>query len=156
MLIEYGFSPDVASIITKLTTYKGHLPQGTSTSSILANLVFSYSIGEQIRLFADEYGLRFTIFVDDITLSSPCDFKEKTNIVLDMIRSAGFRISHTKTTYRTYSPNLTGVKMGQNTLRITADFFAKLADTSEKTDAQIKGLKLYAEKVRKANYSTDK
>lgn len=151
ILILHGFSPDVASIITKLSTYKGHLPQGTSTSSTIANLVFSYSVGEQINLFAAKNGLRFTIFVDDVTLSAPFDFKDKTNIVLDMIRSGGFRISHTKTTYRIYTPNLTGVKMGQNTLKITDDFRAKLADSSERTDAQIKGLKLYAEKVRKVN-----
>lgn len=150
-LIFHGFSPDVASKITKLTTYKGHLPQGASTSSTLANFVFSFCIGGQIDKFAQDNKLRFTIFVDDVTLSASYDFKDKTAAVLEMIHAGGFRISHTKTTYRVYSDNITGVKMGQNYLNVTDNFRAKLNDSENKSDAQIKGEKLYEAKVRNAN-----
>src|SRR5258708_36650911 len=34
-----GFAPDVARLLTKLTTKGGYLPQGAITSSFLANLV---------------------------------------------------------------------------------------------------------------------
>ena len=40
MFVRIGFSHDVASMLTKLTTYKGHLPQGAPTSTTIANLVF--------------------------------------------------------------------------------------------------------------------
>lgn len=150
-LISHGFSPDVASIITKLTTYKGHLPQGTSTSSTLANLVFSFYIGELMSKFTQDNKLRFTIFVDDVTLSAPYDFKAKTNVLINMIHDGGFRISHTKTTYKIYPDNITGVKMGQNYLNVTDPFRTKLSNSENKSDAQIRGEKLYETKVRKAN-----
>ena len=38
-LIKNGFSPDVASMITKLTTYKNQVPQGARTSSYVCNIV---------------------------------------------------------------------------------------------------------------------
>jgi RNA-directed DNA polymerase len=150
-LVSNGFSYDVSRIITRLTTYKGHLPQGTSTSSTLANLVFSKDVGTQIHQYAIENGLRFTIFVDDVTLSSPVDFKDKTLIILQMIRTGGFRISHSKTHYRTYPSNLTGVKMGQNFLDVTDAFKNKLAITEGKSKAQIIGELLYARKIYQSN-----
>lgn len=146
-LLSCGFSHDVSHIITKLTTYKGHLPQGTSTSSTLANLVFSKYVGAQIYQYATEHKLRFTIFVDDVTLSAPFDFKDKTPIILQMIRINGFRISHSKTHYQIYPSNLTGVKMGQNFLNITDAFKEKLTITEGKSEAQIAGEQLYARKI---------
>ncbi len=43
-----GCSTEVASILTKLTTFDRHLPQGAATSPLLANL-FVWSIDEPIR-----------------------------------------------------------------------------------------------------------
>ena len=40
MFVGEGFSHEVSSLLTKLTTYKGKIPQGAPTSSTLANLVF--------------------------------------------------------------------------------------------------------------------
>ena len=76
-LVEKGFSPDVASVITKLTTFKGHLPQGAPTSTTLANLVF-LPTGLKLNEIAKQHNLRFTIFVDDVTFSSHNDFKHLT------------------------------------------------------------------------------
>ena len=40
ILVEvFGYGRALASLLTKLTTLEGHLPQGTPTSSYLANLV---------------------------------------------------------------------------------------------------------------------
>lgn len=36
----FGFSPEVSELLTRLTTRKGVVPQGASTSSYLANLAF--------------------------------------------------------------------------------------------------------------------
>lgn len=150
-LLSCGFSHDVSRIITRLTTHKGHLPQGTSTSSTLANLVFSKYTGEQIHQYAIEHKLKFTIFVDDVTLSAPFDFKDKTQIILQMIRTSGFRISHSKTHYRIYPSNLTGVKMRQNFLDITDAFKKKLTIIEGKSEAQIIGEQLYAKKIHQSN-----
>lgn len=54
MFIRYNFSPDVASILTKLTTYKGHVPQGAPTSTYIANLVFTKT-GNELEKLAKEH-----------------------------------------------------------------------------------------------------
>lgn len=150
-LLSCGFSHDVSRIITRLTTHKGHLPQGTSTSSTLANLVFSKYAGGQIHQYAIEHSLRFTIFVDDVTLSAPFDFKDKTPAILQIIRTGGFRINHSKTHYQIFPSNLTGVKMGQDVLSVTDAFREKSTITDGKSEAQIKGESLYAQKVYLSN-----
>lgn len=65
----FGFPEDVAECLTSLTTELGHLPQGASPSTYLANLVFF----DREPLLANEFGrqgLRYTRFIDDITISS--------------------------------------------------------------------------------------
>jgi hypothetical protein len=39
MFRRLGFSPEVAALLTKLTTFQHRVPQGASSSSIIANLV---------------------------------------------------------------------------------------------------------------------
>jgi RNA-directed DNA polymerase len=69
MFIYYNFSPTVASVLTKLTTYKGKLPQGAPTSPTISNLVF-VKTGLKLQSIAEKYNLTFTSFIDDLTFSS--------------------------------------------------------------------------------------
>jgi hypothetical protein len=65
----FGCSPDVARILAQLTTYKGFIPQGASTSSYLANLVFWDT---EHKLVSDlmQSGFFYTRYVDDINVST--------------------------------------------------------------------------------------
>ena len=99
MYLRNGFSHDVSSLLTKLTTYKGHLPQGAPTSTTLANLVF-VPTGIELEAIAAREGLRFTTFVDDVTMSSQVDFKNIVPEIVQTIVSHGFKISQGKTTYK--------------------------------------------------------
>lgn len=64
-----GFGRDVASLLTRLTTFDGRLPQGSPTSTAIANLVLSTSIDDVLATEAERLGLRYTRFVDDISIS---------------------------------------------------------------------------------------
>ena len=150
MFIRFGFSPDVSSKLTKLTTYKGHLPQGASTSATIANLVFSKT-GDKLALFCMENNLHFSTFVDDVTISASFDFKDRIPEILAIIIEGGFKISHQKTTYKTNHPNITGVKMGNNYLDVTDKFKIKLQNSEGKSEAQIKGEINYYNRVRNTN-----
>ncbi|MCB1073812.1 MAG: RNA-directed DNA polymerase, partial [Chlamydiia bacterium] len=92
MLVSNGFSPTVAGIITKLTTYKGRLPQGTPTSTALANLTFCV-VDAELSAFCEEYNLTFTRFVDDITISSKKPFKQLSGPIVKIITRHGYSIS---------------------------------------------------------------
>jgi len=65
----FNFSKPVSELLAKLTTYKETVPQGSKTSSYIANLIFWQSEGNFVKQLQKQ-GITYTRFVDDITLSS--------------------------------------------------------------------------------------
>jgi hypothetical protein len=63
-----GCSPTVASLLTKLTTFKRHLPQGAPTSPALAN-IFIWSVDGPIREKCVELGVEYSTWIDDLAFS---------------------------------------------------------------------------------------
>lgn len=149
MFVEEKFSHEVSSLLTKLTTYNGKIPQGAPTSSTLANLVFRKT-GNILDNFSKENGLTFTSFVDDMTFSSPNDFKELVPEILDII-TADFKISHKKTNY-SRNPNVTGLHPMNNHLKLPDSFMEKYRERDEKTPEQKSGILRYKEKIEVVNY----
>lgn len=149
MFIEEKFSHEVSSLLTKLTTYNGKIPQGAPTSSTLANLVFRKT-GNILDNFSKENGLTFTSFVDDMTFSSPNDFKEIVPEILDII-TADFKISHKKTNY-SRNPNITGLHPMNNHLKLPGSFMEKYRERDKKTPEQKAGILRYKEKIEVVNY----
>lgn len=147
MFVRVGFSPDVSSLLTKLTTYKGHLPQGAPTSTTIANLVFM-PIGLALQAIAEREGLRFTTFVDDVTLSSQADFKHIVPEIIEIITSSGFKISQGKTTYKSGITDITGVKMLNNSMTMTDKIKASIEKEEDKTSPRAKGLLNYKERIK--------
>ncbi len=145
MFISFDFSPTVGRLLTKLTTYKGKLPQGAPTSPIVANLVF-VKTGKRLQEIAKEYNLTFTSFVDDLTFSSPTDFKDKIPNILDAVVEDGFKISHKKTNYKTKLPTVTGVIVKNNSLDLPNEFKNKMNDETQ-SEERLKGLKRYHDRV---------
>ena len=84
MFLREGCTPAIARILTKLTTHKYQVPQGIPTSTIIANLVFK-PIGLEFEQLAKEHHIKFSMFVDDITLSSKSDFKKLIPNILSII-----------------------------------------------------------------------
>lgn len=149
MYINQGFSHQVSRILTKLTTYKGKIPQGAPTSSTLANLVFMKT-GDVLYEYALQNNLTFTSFVDDMTFSSAKDFKLKVPEILEII-TKDYKISHKKTNY-SRNPNITGLHPMNNHLKLPKSFMDKLESIEERTPEQKVGLLMYKEKIDKANY----
>lgn len=65
----FGFSPDVAELLTKLTTKDAALPQGACTSSHLANLAFWKEEHRLYETFRSQ-GISYSRYVDDVSVSS--------------------------------------------------------------------------------------
>jgi RNA-directed DNA polymerase len=148
MFRSYSFSPEVSRLLTQLTTYKGRLPQGSPTSSTIANLVF-VKTGKNLDSFARDHNITFTSFIDDLTFSSPHDFKSMTSEILEMIKKDGFKISNNKTNY-SRSPIVTGIHPMNNYLRLPTTFHDKLKSESITPETK-KGLLQYKNKVDKIN-----
>lgn len=150
MFLNHGFSPTVARILTRLTTYKGKVPQGAPTSSSIANLVFAET-GNKLNKLAQGNNITFTTFIDDLAFSSPYDFKEKTPEIVKIITEDGYRISQNKTHY-CQSPLITGLYPENNYLRLPDEFLDKVKHGDRRTEEQRRGDHLYYQKVQKANY----
>lgn len=91
----FGFSKEVADILTKLTTKDDFLPQGAITSSYLANLTFWR---EEPMLQAEfaEIGIVYSRYVDDITISSKALLSNKQQTkaiakIYGMLKKVGYR-----------------------------------------------------------------
>ena len=147
MFVRVGFSRDVSSMLTKLTTYNGHLPQGAPTSTTIANLVF-IPTGVALQTIAKREGLRFTTFVDDVTMSSQTDFKHVVPKIIETITSYGFKISQGKTTYKSGITDVTGVRMLNNSLTVTDKFVVAIEKEVDKSSPRAKGLLNYKERIR--------
>lgn len=88
------YSPRLSSLLTKLTTYEGHLPQGAPTSTALANLALDRA-DAKIRRLCVEKGLTFSRFVDDVSFGG-AEARSIINDVVLILRQAGFRVPHRK------------------------------------------------------------
>jgi RNA-directed DNA polymerase len=75
-LVRLGCSPEVADLITALTTADKHLPQGFSTSPYLAGIVL-LEINNKIKDYLTLYGYKHSIWFDDITISGKRIIDEK-------------------------------------------------------------------------------
>lgn len=64
-----GFGDDVALLLTRLVTKDGVVPQGASTSSYIANLVF-WDVEPRLVSWVRKEGMVYSRFADDITISS--------------------------------------------------------------------------------------
>jgi len=67
--IKLGYNKQFAFYITKLTTWKGELPQGTPTSTHISNIIFIETDYRLLKL-CEENGITYTRYIDDLTFSS--------------------------------------------------------------------------------------
>jgi hypothetical protein len=67
--IRLGCKKDIATLLTKICTFNGRLPQGASTSPVVSNLVCS-GLDSDLAAFASRQGARYTRYADDLTFST--------------------------------------------------------------------------------------
>jgi hypothetical protein len=111
------YSPAISSLLTQLTTYDWHLPQGAPTSPALANL-FLASIYGPILEASSECGIVPTAWVDDLYFSGK-EARSVMELVRKTLASNGFKLSAKKRIIMTgRKPKvITGVRLGAGRIR---------------------------------------
>jgi hypothetical protein len=89
-----GFSPRIAGLLTRLTTFERHLPQGAPTSTSLANLVL-YSIDQPVRKECERLGIEYSSWIDDLAFSAD-DPRPIIQVLITTLRKGGLRLSRKK------------------------------------------------------------
>jgi RNA-directed DNA polymerase len=123
---ELGCSHEVAKLLTRLTTYERHLPQGAPTSSILANIYLS-SVYEPILERCSNLDLKTGAFVDDLVFSGGAAAKGMMQPTRKLLGRDGFSFSARKR--EVLGPRdsklITGIRDGRDGPRAP---YGKLAD----------------------------
>lgn len=82
---KIGWNQECAELLTRLTTYRGCLPQGAPTSPRLSNLV-NYRLDSRLAAFADRIQADYSRYADDITFSINEDNSEIITRILSFVR----------------------------------------------------------------------
>ena len=111
--------PPVASLLTGLTTFDWHLPQGAPTSPALANIYLA-SIYAPVCLASEEKGLTITTWVDDLIFSGN-SARDVMNTVREVLASNGFRVAPKKRKIMGTRDEkvITGTRLGHAQVRVT-------------------------------------
>ena len=111
-----GCSRRVARVLTRLVTLDGGLPQGSPTSTTVANLVI-VPLARRLSRLAISHKSDYTQFVDDGAISGPGYLERLRPLIEEIIRQEGFRASpkpHKRLTlYRHQEQVITGVKVNR-------------------------------------------
>lgn len=92
--VVLGCPPPVAKLLTELTTFDWHLPQGAPTSPAIANILLA-SIYAPVCLASERSGLTITTWVDDLIFSGLAA-REVMETVRATLASNGFKIAPEK------------------------------------------------------------
>jgi RNA-directed DNA polymerase len=147
-LLSAKFNQHWAYWITLLCTRKYQLPQGAPTSNSLANLAFT-STDTRLISFSIKNNLTYTRYVDDITISSPTDFRDLTVEIINIITEGGFKVNYRKTKYG-IDDTITGIKVFNNLI----DAPKRIKDLVKQENIDSTESKPYTDyfnRIRKAN-----
>jgi|ERR1700757_289514 len=146
--LDLKFSTHFSHWLTKLTTWKHELPQGTPTSTHIANLVFLKTDIKLIEL-CNTHNITYTRYVDDLTFSSQQDFRHLLNDILNIVLSGDFKLSYRKTQYKG-NQTITGINVFLNKI----DAPEKIKEKSKlevEANAEIKPFTNYLNNIRQTN-----
>lgn len=142
------YSPHFSHWLTNITTWKHELPQGTPTSTHIANLVFLKTDIELIN-FCNQHNITYTRYVDDLTFSSQQDFKSHLNEILNIVTKNDFKLSYRKTQYKG-NQTVTGINVFLNKIDAPEKIIEKSKIEIE-TNSELKPVTNYLTNIRKTN-----
>lgn len=93
---ELKCAGDVASILTRLTTFQGSIPTGSPLSPLLA-LLAAKPMFDQLHKLALNNKLIFTCYVDDITFSGDKIPNSLEKDITTIVKKFGYKLSDHKT-----------------------------------------------------------
>lgn len=118
--------PPVAKLLTELTTFEWHLPQGAPTSPAIANIYLA-SIYGPVCLVSEREGLTITTWVDDLVFSGAAA-REIMNPVREVLASHGFKTSPEKRDVLGTRDDkvITGTRVGRTQARVSHQKMSEL------------------------------
>jgi RNA-directed DNA polymerase len=143
-----GFSNEVASLLARLTTHRGRLPQGAPTSPAIARIVLC-DVCEEFGTLLNSVSphARATIYVDDITISGPLGLERLIPTIISIFKRHGYSVNPSKIKSMTQSEEqiVLGLRVNRR-LEPSSEFETKFKLERQKRhpkDPKLKGLESY-------------
>jgi RNA-directed DNA polymerase len=146
--VKLGYSTHFSRLLSKLTTWKYELPQGTPTSPHIANIVF-LDTDKLLKDLCDKNEITYTRYVDDLTFSSQKDFKYLHSEILNIVTSNDFKISQRKTYYKP-KQLITGIVVSNHKIDAPQNIIDKVNIEIESNNP-VKSYQHYLNQIRKTN-----
>lgn len=160
-------SGEALDMLVHMCTYKGHIPTGAPTSSILAFLSH-IDLFDEIAEYMEERDITFTLYVDDITLSAKHGItKEEIKFIKSVLKRHKLEIKQDKTKFFNYKKAMiTGFYITQGGKISVPDSVGykvvsllrekKLEDMNQKELRRVIGLINYCQTADKRSFSATK
>ena len=101
-------SPEVAKLLTKLSTYRYCLPQGSPCSPVIANLIL-FDFDKSMKNYTSKRNAKYSRLGDDILISSNHKIDDATHVVVEALRRYGLKVNREKSHIGV--PKKSGVKV---------------------------------------------
>ncbi len=99
---DFRFGPPIATLLTRLTTYKGHLPPKAHGQAVISLTLSFCRPPKEIEAIAFAMGCTVTFFVDDIAISGQ-RARESLTSIIGVIEKQGLSLRYGKTEVMTYA-----------------------------------------------------
>jgi RNA-directed DNA polymerase len=149
---QLKYSKSVSSILTKLTTLNGYIPQGSPTSTTLLNIIIS-PMASEISELCKNHKLKVSFWVDDITISG-VDARDIIQTIVPIIHKHGFALKSKKTTISYGHEKQTALNLAiNNTVKINSQRYNAYISELYDPNINIESLK---GKIEHMNYINKK
>jgi hypothetical protein len=147
-------------MLSKLTTYKSHLPTGSPLSPIMAYFAH-IDVWESVAAIAARHGLTLTVYIDDVTLSGARVPDHVLWEIRKVIHAGGLRY-HKEKTYVDRPAEITGVIVSADKIKVPHRQYLKLYMTkreqlkpenarSRQLAGRLEGLRGQMEQIQRIN-----
>lgn len=90
----FNCSDDIAALLTRLTTFRRHLPQGAPSSTILLNFII-LDVMKDVEKVCKDLNLDVSVYVDDITISGE-ESVEIIDLIIKKLQKRGYAVRSKK------------------------------------------------------------
>lgn len=135
IFLSFGYSSNIANLLSKLCCLEECLPQGAPTSPYISNLYLK-SFDDEVFAFCKSKNIRYTRYADDMTFSGDFDELEVINFIEKKVEGSPVELNSkkTKVMLRNQRQVVTGIvvndkvqvpKKYRNKIRLEMYFIAK-------------------------------
>ncbi len=129
----FSFTPDTENLLTRLVTFKGRLPMGSSTSPPLSNFA-TIPLDNTLLLWAQKNNITYTRYVDDLSFSSNKPITDNIfSEIMQMLKAHQFVADPNKTKWfgKNDEKEITGLIVGK-TVTVPPIFLTEFEKELEK------------------------